>query len=159
MLFGLRSFRCAATVLLALTFLAACSKDDADPDTSTPGISWTVDGTNVTAYTIDKVVSTTSIRLNAVAGTVSGSGSLILIAPKKAGTYILSPTSASTEAHAFYSASTSTTATPYEASAGSIVITTLTATNVTGTFTFTGDEMQGGSTRKVITNGKFNIAW
>ena len=40
--------------------------------------------------------------------------------------------------------------------AGTIVVTALTATNVTGTFTFTGINANSGDS-KSITNGTFNV--
>jgi hypothetical protein len=44
----------------------------------------------------------------------------------------------------------------YDATTGTIVVSTVSATNISGTFTFTGTA-SSGSTTKTVTNGKFNV--
>jgi hypothetical protein len=152
MQFTLRSFRLAATVL-AFTSLAACSKkDDASPTpTATEGISWTVDNNNVTAATAVAQVSGSDVTLT---GGTSSSGGVFLDVPKTVGTYTLSSTSAASASYVVTPAQGSSQF--YDATSGSIVVSTVTATAITGTFTFTG-ALSGGTATKTLTNGKFNV--
>ena len=157
MAFRLRYLRTYAT-LLALTSLAACSsKHDPKPVADPMGMSWTVDGNNVTATQTDKTVTTSDLKLDGGAGSASGGSAISLMIPKKAGTYDLA--SSTNDASAVYAVTSSTNGTGYLATTGTITVTALTATNVTGTFTFTGADISGSTTTtKTITNGKFNIA-
>ena len=153
------------TVALSLLIgLAACSsgqKSDPKPTTAT-GMSWTADGTNQTTMTLQSQKFSSSIY---VAGTVPASSNppyLSLEFPNAVGTYTFSPTAA---ASATYVASTGGTSAAYFAGAtgsgtvtgaGTIVVTALTATNVQGTFTFTGINANTGAS-KSVTNGTFNV--
>ena len=151
-----------ATSLLALTNLAACSSSKKDDPTPTVGMSWTVDGSAVTTTTLQsqKFASTIS-----VAGTVPAAANpayLSLEFPNAVGTYTFSPTS---QASGSYTASGNAAAAYYAGAnpgsgtvtgAGTIVVTALTANNVTGTFTFTGINANTGAA-KSITNGTFNV--
>ena len=162
MMFSIRSFRAAATVL-ALTFLAACSskKEDAPP-TMPVGMSWTVDGGTVSTTTVDSDNRPASIS---VAGIVPASASLASLSlgfPNAVGTYTIDSTAS---ASANYTAAVGNTAGSYYAGAsgsgtvtgaGTIVVTALSATSVTGTFTFTGINPNTGAS-KSITNGTFNV--
>lgn len=102
-----------------------------------------------------------------VAGTIangSTSSYLLLEIPNAVGTYTFS---SATKASATYSINSSTTNSAYYAGglpssngqstigAGTIVVTALTATNVTGAFIFTGIGPAGAA--KSITNGTFNV--
>lgn len=156
MAFRLRHLRTYAT-LLALTSLAACSsKNDPTPAADAAGMSWTVDGSNVTAIMTDKTVSADDIKLDGATGTISGSTVVELTMPKKVGTYDLA--SGSTNAIAIYAIGNTSSGTGYFATSGTITVSNLSATNVTGTFTFKGEELGGTKPAKTITNGKFNIA-
>ena len=165
MLFSYRSFRSATTVL-ALTAMAACSsskKDDPTP-TTPAGMSWTVDGAAVSTTTVQshKGSSTVSIAANTISGNTYVY--LGLEIPNAVGTYTFS---SSALAAATYSVTSGAVANVYYAGtlpsssgmstigAGTIVVTALTATNVTGTFTFTGIGPAG--VPKSITNGTFNV--
>jgi len=152
MQFTLRSFRLAATVL-AFTSLAACSKkEDATPTpTATEGMSWTVDNNNVTTKTATAQVSGSEVTLTGATGSTGG---IFLDVPKTVGTYTLSSTSAASASYIVTPAQGSSQF--YEATSGSIVVSTITATAITGTFTFTG-ALSGGTGTKTLTNGKFNI--
>ena len=147
MLFSFRSLRVATTVL-ALTTLAACSKKNDATPTPTPavtlGMSWTVDAANASATTTQAQISGNNV---AISGTSVGTNMLVY-APKVAGTYQIG----SGGATAGY---TITAGTPkfYSATSGTIVISTISATNVTGTFTFVGTD---SGVSKTITNGTFN---
>ncbi|RZL16126.1 MAG: hypothetical protein EOO62_02175 [Hymenobacter sp.] len=152
MQFYLRSFRLAATVL-AFTSLAACSKkDDATPTpTATEGMSWTIDGSNVTATTAVAQSSGTDVTL---AGSTGSTGGVFLDMPKTAGTYTLSSTSAASASYVVTPSQGSSQF--YDATSGSIVVSTVTATAISGTFTFTG-KLSGSTATKTLTNGKFNV--
>lgn len=155
MQFTLRSFRLAATVL-AFTSLAACSKkDDASPTpTATEGMSWTVDNTNVTAATAVAQVSGSDVTLIGGTGSTGATTGIFLDVPKTVGTYTLSSTSAASVSYVVTPAQGSSQF--YDATSGSIVVSTVSATAITGTFTFTGT-LSGGTGTKTLTNGKFNV--
>ena len=163
MLFPFRSLR-AATPVLALAALAACSskKDDTAPAT-TPGMSWTVDGATVSTTTTQSQKNSSTVS---IAGTAIGStpGYLSLEIPNAVGTYTFSPTSAAsatysvvgtTNANVFYAGATPGSGGATVTGGGTIVVTALTATNVTGTFTFTGISSTGSA--KSLTGGTFNV--
>lgn len=152
MQFTLRSFRLAATVL-AFASLAACSKkEDATPTpTATEGMSWTVDNNNITANTAVAQVSGSEVMLSAATGSTGG---IFLDMPKTVGTYTLSSTSAASASYVVTPAQGSSQF--YDATSGSIVVSTVSATAITGTFTFTGT-LSGSTTTKTLTNGKFNV--
>ena len=155
MLFNIPSLRLAATVL-AFASLSACSKkkDDAPAPTNPEGMSWTVDGGNVTAATAVSQTSGSDITLAGGTGTTGASSGIFLEVPKTAGTYTLSSTSNSSASYQVTPASGSTQS--YEATTGTIVVSGITATNITGTYTFTGTDVNG-TTSKTISNGKFNV--
>jgi hypothetical protein len=148
----LRSFRLAATVL-AFTSLAACSKkDDATPTpAATEGMSWTLDSSTVTASTAVSQTTGTEVML---AGSTGSTGGIFLNMPKTVGTYPLSSTSAASASYVL--TPTQGSSQFYDATSGSIVVSTVTATAITGTFTFTGTPSDG-TTTKTLTNGKFNV--
>ena len=126
-------------------------------------MSWTVDGGALTATNLQSQKATSTIS---VAGTLTNGSTvsyLSLEIPNAVGTYTFSPTS---EASATYSSTSSTTTVYYAGAntgagtvtgAGTIVVTALTATNVTGTFTFTGINANSGAS-KSITNGSSNVS-
>ncbi|GAB2875628.1 DUF6252 domain-containing protein [Hymenobacter ruber] len=155
MMFSFRSLR-AATTVMALATLASCSKKSDDTPApaaaNTEGMSWTVDGANVTAAV---ALSQTLGSTFAVSGTTSASGagtSVTLFIPKTAGTYTLAPNGTNTALYAVTPASGNSAI--YDATTGTIVVSSVTATNISGTFTFTGST---GSATKAISNGKFNV--
>jgi hypothetical protein len=154
MSFQLRSLRVATTVL-TLSFLAACSskKDDATPTPAdTTGMSWTVDGNNVTNAASVAQATGSTLTLTGANGTTGGI--FLEDVPKTAGTYTLSSTS--TVSASYIVTPTTGTSQSYDATSGSIVVSSVTATNISGTFTFTGT-LFGGTATKAVTNGKFNI--
>lgn len=152
MQFTLRSFQLAATVI-AFTSLAACSKkDDATPTpTATEGMSWTVDGNNITTATAVSQTTGTDVTL---AGSTGSTGGVFLDMPKTVGTYTLSSTS--TASASYVVTPTQGSSQFYDATSGSIVVSTVTATAISGTFTFTG-KLSGSTATKTLTNGKFNV--
>ena len=145
--------------LLLLTGFMACSSNKKDDPTPTTGMSWTTDGTTQTTTTLQSQLFQASIS---VAGTVPGGNNppyLSLEFPNAVGTYTFSPTAA---ASATYVASTGVayfagaTGSGTVTGAGTIVVTSLTAANVRGTFTFTGINANTGAA-KSISNGTFNV--
>lgn len=166
MLFSSRLWR-VVVIVPVLAGMAACSskKEDVQPPTSPVGMRWTADGA---------VLSTTSVQSQkgsvlSVAGTVGSAATstyLALQIPNAVGTYTFGTTPASA-ASASYSVSTGAGPTVYYAGplpttsgfnslgSGTIVVTTLTATNVQGTFVFTGESISGAS--KAVSNGTFNV--
>ena len=90
MLFPFRTLH-LATAALALTALAACSKKDDTPPATTPaGVSWTVDGNNVTAANIQKSSTGNNFEF---AGTLTtsttNSSGVDITVPKTVGTYAI----------------------------------------------------------------------
>ncbi|GAB3849484.1 hypothetical protein GCM10028822_13940 [Hymenobacter terrigena] len=161
MSFQLRSFRAVATVL-AFASLAACSskKDDATPTpAATTGVTYTVDGGAVTATTAGATVLGNQVVVSGVSGTSTANKGVLLTLPKATGTYTLSATSNET---ASYLAS-GNSSDIYDSTSGSIVVstysasTTAGASNIAGTFTFTGKNSAGAT--KTVTNGTFNVKY
>ena len=151
MMLTLRTFRTAATVL-AFSALAACSKKEEPTPTPAPvtqGMSWTVDGANVTATSAvgHSIAGHTIMGVTGVTGSTDG---MYLYVPKTVGTYPLTSTSG---AGASLLVSSSGSTRSFESTSGSMVVTGVTANNVVGTFTFTGSS---GTATKTVTNGKFN---
>ena len=144
-----------AAVLLYLTALAACSKkEDAGP---APGISWTLNGSDERVSAVSSPVSATSVeligyRLTSTATSSSTTAVIFLTMPKKIGTYTLKNNNGAATAE--YGGDEQL----YLDTTGTITVTDLTATTITGTFSFTGaDTLSPGSTR-TITNGQFSVA-
>lgn len=140
---------------MALATLASCSKkDDATPTPAADaqGMSWTVDGSNATTTTAAAQV--TSGNIVTLFGATGNTGGVILDVPKTAGTYTITSTS---DASATYLVTPSTGASQsYDATTGTLVVSAVSATNISGTFTFTGAASSGTAT-KALTNGKFNV--
>jgi hypothetical protein len=163
MSFQLRSL-CAVATVLALSSLAGCSskKDDATPtpnNSSPVGVTWTVDGTSITATSIQKSTTGNNFEF-AGSYTVSTTNSkgVDITLPKAVGTYAI-PGSGATAVQAIYLAVGTGAPAAYIATTGTVTVTSLTATNIIGTFSFTGtDSFNGTSTTKSVTNGTFNIA-
>ena len=155
----------ASIYLMALTSLAACSsskKDDPTPPPATTGMSWTADGAALTTSTLQSQKFSTTIS---VAGTIPANTKPIYLSlefPNAVGTYPFSPSSAASASYtvggsspvAYYAGANPGAGTA--TGAGTIVVTALTATSITGTFTFTGISANSGDS-KSITNGRFNV--
>ena len=160
-----RTLSYRATTVVALASVSACSSSNTPTDpTPARGLAWTVDGAAMSTTTVQSQTGSNTVS---VAGTItngSTSSYLSLEIPNAVGTYTFSSVA---RASATYSINSGTTNAVYYAGAlpsstgqstigaGTIVVTALTATNVTGTFTFTGIGPGGAS--KSITNGTFNV--
>ena len=157
---------CRTALVLALLTTAACSATDptAPLPTPAPGFDWTVDGRAVTTTNTQSQKFSTTIS---VSGTVNPGGPatsrVALEIPPVAGSYTFSPSSVAT---ATYTTSTGSTSAVYYAGAnpvagtvtgsGIVVVTAATATNVRGTFTFTGVDAATGLSKQV-SGGQFNV--
>lgn len=163
-----RSLNVRIAALLALASLAACSskKEELAPAEPAHRMSWTVDGAAVSTTSLQsqKNGSTISLIGTLNPGSTTSANVMMLEFPSVVGTYALGPNSAAS--FAAYSTSLGSTPTVYytginpNASSmvgtGTIVVTALTATTVTGTFAFTGINT-AATASKTITNGTFNV--
>ncbi|MBD2766617.1 hypothetical protein IC235_01765 [Hymenobacter sp. BT664] len=153
MSFSLHSLRVATTVL-AFASLSACSKkkDDPAPAPAAPatGVSWTIDGSNVTAAGVLARSVGTGVIITA---STTSNTSVILGVARRVGTYALPDPTGTGDQAALYSTGPAANQT-YNATAGTITVTSVTATNIVGTFTFTGSN---GTASKTVSNGQFNV--
>ena len=159
---SLRLLQLAASVVL-LTSLAACSSKKNDPvvPTAVPGVSWTVDGATYIAANIQKTSTPSTFEFaGSITRSTTDSKGVDITFPKALGTYAIPGTGASAvQAVYLLVGPTAGTATGYVGTSGTITVSTLTATNISGTFSFTGLDSQGGTgATKAISNGTFNIA-
>lgn len=152
----LLSFHAVAAALALTTLFTSCSDDSDDNKPATPavGVSWTVDGSNVTASQTQKTVNATDVDITATATSGTSASLVSLTVPKAVGTYTINSTSV---ASADYTSGNSTGGAFYSADSGTITVTSLTATNIIGTFSYTATASFGGTGTKNITNGKFNV--
>ena len=160
----------AQGLVLALVFLASCKKSS---NSSTPAgstITATVDGTPMTFNNV--LVAKDTSYLGAYLISISGISSLTASAPELSltvdgpsavttGTYNLPPTGTITDVPALSFSQGTTLVYSSDVSgtySSSVVITSLSKTNVQGTFTGTLTLSLGsGATTKAITDGKFNV--
>ncbi|RZL04700.1 MAG: hypothetical protein EOO62_20700 [Hymenobacter sp.] len=151
--------------LASMVLLGACSKkeDDAAPAAATTGVSWTADGTNYTSASANVAVQSTIMTITGISTANSSNNTISLFVPAAAGTYSTTGAPASANYLMSYNVGSSSTGTVYVASnllvkgTGTVTVTTFSATEVIGTFSFTGDNQSGGTGTKVVTNGKFNV--
>jgi hypothetical protein len=162
------SFSVRIAALAGVVLLGACSKkhDDPAPATTTPGVTWTADNTNYSSTFANATVQGTDLYVTGVSGVTGGiaNNTISLLVPAATGTYNIAAATGTANYLMSYNISTSgTNATAYVASnlrgngAGTVTVTTFSATDVAGTFSFTGDNASGGTDKKVVTNGKFSI--
>ena len=146
---------------MALTTLAACSKKNEATPTPAPttGVSYTVDGAAVTSTAANGTVQGNQVIVSGVSGTSTANNGVLLSLPKNTGTFTITPTS---DASATYLAS-GNSSDFYDATSGTIAVTaysastTAGASNIAGTFTFTGRNSAGAT--KTVTNGTFNVKY
>jgi hypothetical protein len=159
--------------LASLIALGACSKKS-DTPTPTPvpasnSISWTVDGKDYAGTAGQTINDGTLLLTGGLSGPKSGDTYGVSInVPAAVGTYDLGSINGTTIYMATYQTYLDKVAAAYTASnftgagSGTVTITSLTPTEVVGTFSFIGsttflpiDTTPG--TNKTITNGKFNV--
>jgi hypothetical protein len=147
----------AATQVITLAGLAACAKKD-NPAPATPtAVSWVIDGSTVTVTPVTGQVTGTTVQFAASSTSTSifqGIGFSKL--PRAAGTYDISGTTQPgyNGPKGFCLVDNSS----YDASLGTITISVLTPTSISGTFAFTGTKLFGTAT-KVVTGGKFTVSF
>jgi len=138
-------------LLPAIIFLAACSKKD-NP-TPNPGISWTVDGSDMKVSAIATPVPATIIQLTGyrsvtTSTSTTSAATISLTMPKRIGTYALSNNNGTA------SASYGDSGALYLDTTGTITVSNVTATSITSTFSFTGaNPFSSANNTKTITNG------
>ncbi|MBF9144195.1 DUF6252 family protein [Hymenobacter properus] len=156
-------FARVTTAGLALVSLAACSSSKKeDPAPPAREIKWTVDGATQKTTTLQSQKLTGALTVSGTTPAGTTPTFLLLQFPDAVGTYTFGPSST---AGASYTSSTGGTVAAYYAGAtgfgsvagaGTIVVTALSATEVSGTFTFTGVNPVSGAS-KSVTNGTFNV--
>jgi hypothetical protein len=162
-------FRSAPPVLFALLALAACSKKS-DPSPAAPlsTMSWTVDGGPANAVSIVAEISASGVIGLRGYGQQSstGSTSVLLYLPNRVGTFTLPATGGTSASYRVDTyTSTSSSGVMYQGSAGTLTVSSYTAsaalggTKVTGTFSFTGTQTSGGSGTKALSNGSFDVTF
>lgn len=152
--------------------LAACSSSKKDDPTPPPpaGMSWTVDGMAMSAATTQVQKNSSTLYISGTASSGIETSLVSLEMPMAVGTYPFDPT---LTASSYYRTSTSgpngntiqiyvagdpSATTPGTITgSGTIAVTSLSATNVSGTFTFTAINPRGGLS-KAVTNGAFNLS-
>ena len=150
----------------SLALLAACGKHD-DPPPAPPltnGVSWTADNTAYTSSSAEVTDDGFLMTISGFATTPNGRNTIRLGVPLAIGTYTAPKTSYPAYYYMAYLVYTGSNAVAYTASnaggsgtgTGTVTVTTLSATEVAGTFSFTGELVSGAATKTVI-NGKFNV--
>ncbi|MDO7848000.1 DUF6252 family protein [Hymenobacter sp. M29] len=138
--------------VLALSFFVACSSKRDDPapvPVAFSGMAWKVDYVKTKALSARVQPSGNYLTISGV-GSV-GTSSMLLYVPNAVGTYALDGTS---PAYASYSAAASNTQV-FSCTSGTIVVSSISATNVTGSFAFKSANYTGDS--RDVTEGVFNV--
>jgi len=162
----LRTFFYRPAAVLAVASLAACSSSKKDDPTPPPHeMRWTVDGAAVqTASLQSRKDGANLFAIGTLDASSTSSSTVTLYFPAAVGTYVLGPNSLASYASYDVSILGSRTGyiTGYNPSApalvgsGTIVVTAISATEATGTFTFTGITM-AATASKAVTNGSFRV--
>jgi len=153
--------------MACVVLLGACSKKNNDPApaTTTAGVTWTADNTNYSSTFANASVQGTNLYLTGVSGVTGGANNTVnIVVPAATGTYSIASAPANANYVMSYNVNaSSTSATVYAASnvigsgSGTVVVSGFSATEVSGTFSFTANNASGGTDSKVITNGKFTV--
>ncbi len=162
------TFSVRLMALAVLVLLGACNKlktpvGPTDPILS--GISWTVDGQNITSTTASQTISNGTLVLTSVAKGSNGTDiyNLTISVPAATGTYDLGvavPGKSYTASYQTYINGVSTTYTANSVSRtgmGTVTVSLIGVESVIGEFSFTGVTSASPSTSKAITNGKFSV--
>lgn len=153
-------FYVTAAPLCGLLALTACSKNN-DPYPQPPVVaSWTIDGQEHTSISARAETSFDKVNVyiyqNFAGPNSSGTQVAVSLSlPKSTGTYTIGTNSQVQASFTDLGTSTGPNGEPYTAEAGSISISTLTATSVSGTFTLMGKGYLNKQLTKTVTNGKF----
>lgn len=160
-------------VLAVATILSSCSSDSSGGGSSAGlgTLKAKIGSTNFTsiAQGTSAILASNGSYQNLSIGGGDATGKvmqLMILGPNiGVGTYPISETSdlPTTGVYTEVDLSNPTSATPWAApydgggNSGSVIITSMTATNVQGTFSFTALNVSAGTGTKAITNGAFNI--
>ena len=152
-----------AVALASMVILGACSKKDDGGSTpaTTYATTWTADGKNYSGTGTGTLNGNTLLITAVQSSSSTENYSIGLTVPATVGTYNLANTTSS----ATYIATTGGTTTSYAASpalsgtSGTVTVSTLSATEIIGTFSFTASTLPGSGTTatKAVSNGKFSI--
>jgi len=129
------------------------------------GMSWTVDGQNITSTTSNQSTANGMLVLTSVAKVANSTDiyTLSISVPAATGTYDLGvavPGKSYTASYQTYVNGVSTTYTANNVSrtgSGAVTVSTLGVEDIIGAFEFTGVTSASPSTSKIITNGQFSI--
>lgn len=157
----------AALGVAALALATACSSSSSNnPTPSTPkGMSWAINGTAVstTQTQVDLQPSSVPSGYIEVVGaynTATASTGVDLVMPKAVGTYAVTDSiqNGPKAAYVVVALTSTGSSSGMFGRVGTITVTSLTATEIVGTFTFSGQSSgTGASVQQAITNGKFNV--
>ena len=151
-------FTTALVAVAMIITISSCKKSDETTSTPAPaaGMTATVAGASWTASSTIFSDTANTLQITGISGTTQiNSKSISLICPKAIGSYTLSGTTFDKGAN-YTEGATAYSTILSSIGSGTINITSLSSTNVKGTFSFTGTEF-GGTASKTITNGSFNI--
>lgn len=163
------SFLRGAAGIAILALATACSSGSNNPiptPATSQGMSWTVNGINMTTAQI-RVVRQASylpagyIEVIGAYNTTTASNGMDLVMPKAVGTYAVTDSVQDGPKAAYVVAaglSGGGSSSAMFGHVGTITITSLTATEMVGTFSFSGTGSgTGAPVQQTITNGKFNV--
>ncbi|MGY3087881.1 hypothetical protein ACVWYF_000907 [Hymenobacter sp. UYAg731] len=154
--FQLSLLRIAAAGLMLAVPGACFSKKD-DPQAA-PGMSWTADGTPASDPAPQVLASSTNIDIVGSTGTAPNKTTIHVSMPAQLGSYAINSTNT---VAADYILHGGTATVGYQASTGTVTVSTLTTTRVMGSFSFTAYNYSSGVSSplvKTITNGQFEVA-
>jgi len=150
-------FSTALVAVALLVSISACKKsEDSTPAADiAAGMRATVGGTAWTASTTLFSDTGSYLTISGITGLTTSLKGVTLVCPKQTGTYSLTDdTTASVPKGGAYFEGDKY----WVSNTGTLTISSLSSTNVKGTFSFTGSGFLGGATgTKAITNGSFNI--
>ena len=151
-------FSTALVAVALLVSISACKKsEDSTPAADiAAGMRATVGGAAWTANSaFFSDTSSNGLEIYGFTGLGPSLKGFTLVCPKQAGTYsLINDTTATAPRSGVYFEGNSL----WISNSGTLTITSLSSTNVKGTFSFTGSGFLGGATgTKAITNGSFNI--
>jgi len=155
----LQKFFSTALVAVALlvSFTSCKKSDDSTPAADiAAGMRATLDGTAWTANSaFFSDTSSNGLEIYGFTGSGPSLKGFTLVCPKQAGTYsLMNDTAATTPRSGVYFESNSV----WISNSGTLTITSLSSTNVKGTFSFNASGLLGGATgTKAITSGSFNL--
>lgn len=144
--------------LLAFAFVMACGDDGGDPPVGAGRMTASIDGTAFSGtLAVQATRSGTLLSISAV-GSSSRQLSLNLTGVTATGTIAIGAGSTSMGQ---YSSGTQTWVSSLAGGSGSVVLTTLTTTHATGTFSFTAipSTSTGATGNKSVTSGTFDVTF